>query len=357
MSLFKDMLAEGESLFKNEDALDFEFVPKLLPYREEQQKQVARCIAPLLQDRNGENLFVYGAPGIGKTAAMKWVFRDLEEETDDVIPIYLNCWRFNTSYKIVIELCNELGYKFTQNKNTSELMNVLKGLCNKKKGIVFCFDEVDKLEDYDFLYLLIEEIYRKSILLVTNYKSWLLDLDERIKSRLTAEMLEFKQYAKEEIRGILKERIRYAFVDGVWDDAAFEKVVEQTDNLKDIRSGLYLLKESGRVAEEKSSKKILPDYADVAISKLKEFHIKKSDELHDEEQFIFNLCKLNSPKKIGDLFKIYEEQGGKATYKTFQRKIAKLSQNKFISTHKTSGGSEGNTTIISFEPMKKLTEF
>src|SRR3989338_783286 len=328
MGLFHEMLGDNESLFKNEEALDSEFVPKLLPYREQQQKHIARCIAPLLQGRQGENLLVHGPPGIGKTAALRWVLRDLEEETEEVVQVYINCWRYNTSYKIILELCHELGYRFTQNKNTGELFQVLKERCNKLKGVVFCFDEVDKLEDFDFLYLLCEEIYKKSIILVTNYKSWLTDLDERIKSRLTAELLEFKQYNKAETTGILKERISYAFVDNVWNEQALQSVIDQTDLAKDIRAGLYLLKEAGREAEKKASRTILPDHANIAITKLKEFHIKKQEDLYDEEQFILNIVKMNSPNKIGDLFKLYQEQGGSGTYKTFQRKIGKLSQNK-----------------------------
>ena len=52
MALFKDMLSGEESLFKNEVALDFNFLPKLLPYREEQQKHMAYCIKPLLSKKN-----------------------------------------------------------------------------------------------------------------------------------------------------------------------------------------------------------------------------------------------------------------------------------------------------------------
>ncbi|MBS3127997.1 AAA family ATPase [Candidatus Woesearchaeota archaeon] len=357
MGLFHEMLGDNESLFKNEEALDYEFVPKLLPYREQQQKHIARCIAPLLQGRQGENLFIHGAPGIGKTAALKWVLRDLEEETEEVVPVYINCWRYNTSYKIILELCHEMGYRFTQNKNTGELFNILKERCNKSKGVVLCFDEVDKLEDYDFLYLLCEEIYKKSIFLITNYKSWLLELDERIKSRLNSEMLEFKPYTKEETTGILKERVAYAFVDGIWQDTALALVITQTDEVKDIRAGLYMLKEAGREAEKKASRKILPEHAQTAVLKLKEFHTKKQEDLYDEEQFILNIVKTHSPHKIGDLFKIYQEQGGNGMYKTFQRKITKLAENKFISAQKTSGGIEGNTTIISFETTKKLSDF
>ena len=46
------------------------------------------------------------------------------------------------------------------------------------------------------------------------------------------------------------------------------------------------------------------------------------------------------------------------TYKTFQRKIEKLSKSKFITTEKISGGKEGKTTIIHTDKVeKKLSDF
>ena len=56
-------------------------------------------------------------------------------------------------------------------------------------------------------------------------------------------------------------------------------------------------------------------------------------------------------------FRVLKE-GGELVYKSFQRKIEKLEKNKFISVKKTSGGSEGNTSIIKYATeTKKLTEF
>ena len=117
MGLFKDMLSAEESLFKNELALDYSFIPKLVPYREMHQKYIASCIKPLLQNRNGKNLVIYGQPGIGKTVVCKKVFQALEEEgIENVELAYINCWQKNTSFKVMLEICNILGLKFTQNK-------------------------------------------------------------------------------------------------------------------------------------------------------------------------------------------------------------------------------------------------
>jgi cell division control protein 6 len=355
-SLFRDMLDSNESVFKNLDALDFEFLPKLLPYRENQQHFIATSIKPLLQGRNGRNLFICGAPGIGKTAAIKWVLRDLEDETDDVVPIYINCWQKNTSYKIIVEICERIGYKFTQNKKTEELFKIVKDRLNKT-AVVFAFDEVDKLEDFAFIYTILEEIYKKSVLLITNYKDWLANLDQRVRSRLTPELMEFRQYSREETAGILKDRTKYAFVPGVWEKDAFDLVAEKTADMKDIRAGLFMMKEAGMAAEDASSKKIGLGHAKAAAEKVPKFEIKDSEELDEEAKAVLEIVKDNSGKKIGELYKIYEDKGGKATYKTFQRKIEKLSKNKFISAEKTAGGKEGNTTIVSYEKTKKITDF
>ncbi len=86
MGLFDNMLKDSESLFLNPDALDLDFVPKLIPHRENETKYIAECIKSLFKRRSGRNLFITGKPGIGKTVAVKHIFKDLESKTDDIVP-------------------------------------------------------------------------------------------------------------------------------------------------------------------------------------------------------------------------------------------------------------------------------
>ncbi len=357
MALFKDMLKADESLFKNSVALDYDYMPKLIKYREDEQFQMASCIKPLFQKRNGRNLFIYGVPGIGKTLACKNVLKELEQESDEIFPIYINCWQKNTSFKILIEICNLLDYKLTHNKKTDELFNIVKGILNKKSA-VFVFDEADKLDDFDFLYSIMEEIYRRSIFLINNDSTWLSELEDRIKSRLMPEMLEFRPYNNKEIEGIIRERIKYAFFENVWQEEAIELAVEKTFELGDIRSGLFILKEAGNNAEDRSSRKIIVDDVKKAMEKLPEFSSKNTLELDEDKKFMLEIIKKNSGKKIGEIYKAYQAAGGKAVYKTFQRKITKLEKDNFISTEKIAGGKEGKTTIINIKDItKKITDF
>ena len=103
-----DFLSSDESIFSNPDALDPDFVPKLLPHREDEQSEIIFSIKPLLQSRSGGQLLIKGRSGVGKTASVRKVLRELEEteEADDIGIAFVNCWTANTSYKIAVALAN-----------------------------------------------------------------------------------------------------------------------------------------------------------------------------------------------------------------------------------------------------------
>ena len=110
MGLFDNVLSADQTLIKNEAALDYEFLPKILKFRENEQQYLATALKPLFGMRSGRNLFIFGAPGIGKTAAVRHVLNELEDHSDEVISIYINCWQYNTSYKVFVEICEQIGY-------------------------------------------------------------------------------------------------------------------------------------------------------------------------------------------------------------------------------------------------------
>lgn len=355
MSLFKEILKNTETLFKDTVVLDYDFQPKIMPFRENEQQRFAVAIRPLLQGHNGKNLFVYGAPGIGKTTACKHVLRELEEETEEIIPIYINCWKENTTFKVFYKICENLGFKFIQNKKTTELFSLIQGKLNKK-GAVFVFDEIDKLEELDFLYTITEDIYRKAIILVTNYRDSYSELDERIRSRLSPEFLCFKAYVEAEINGILRQRRDYSFVQGCWEEEAFKEIVEKCLEAEDVRVGLFLMREAGNLAEERSSRKIGLVHVAEAIKKADDFQIKPKEKLDEDLQIILDLARDNSGRKIGDVYAAYTQMGGEMSYKSFQRRINKLKEGRFLATEKVAG-KEGNTTLIHCSANKKITEF
>ena len=356
MSLFGNMLGATESIFADEVALSYDYIPKLVPYREAQQRQLASCIKPLFAKRTGRNLVIWGPPGVGKTVATKHVMKELEEETSEIAILYINCWQKNTTFKVICEMAELLDYKFTHNKKTDELFRVILHMLNKT-SVVFVFDEADKLEEFDFLYMILEQVYRKSIVIITNEKEVIEDLDQRIKSRLVPEMCSFLPYNIHEARGIIKERIKYAFIPNAVNDQVLEMAVETATKKKDMRIGLYLLKEAGNIAEERASRMISVEDAAKAIAKLEEFARKDVDELEGETKIILDLIRENPQTKIGDIHRLYQEKGGAKSYKPFQRRIKRLEADGFISCEKRSGDG-GNTSILQIaNTEKKLTDF
>ena len=344
--LFRDILKSSESLFKNEVALDPEFVPKLIQFRENENQYIATCIKPLFQKRNGKNLIIHGPPGVGKTLATKNVLKELEEETDDITPVYVNCWKKNTTYQVVLELCKAIDYKFIQNKRTDELISIIVERLNKKSSVLV-FDEIDKIQELDILYNLSESLYRKTIILLTNESNWLFRLDSRLKSRLIPDQLEFKPYSLTETKEILKQRISQAFPPNTINENSLNKIAENTFKQRDIRTGLFLLKESAEIAESNSSKKIEMQHVEEAVKRV---IFSDTEKLDEEEKQVLEFIKTNMEKTTGEMAKLYEETHKKSK-RTFQRKLNNLQKSNLIKLDETES-PRGRSFRV-----KPLTEF
>ncbi len=344
--LFKNILTSSESLFSNPVALDVDFTPPVIKFRENEQQYLATSIKPLFQKRNGKNLIIRGPPGIGKTVATQYVLEEVKKETDDIECIYINCWKKETPFKIITEICMHLKYSWVHNKSFDELLKVVTTMLNKK-SVVLVLDEIDQLEDQSILYTLLEELLRKSFFLITNDPEYGGELDQRIRSRLVPEVIEFNPYKSTEIEAILQERIKFAFVPNVWEKEAIEKIAEETTKAKDIRLGLFLLRTAGECAENASSRKITKLFAEQAIQKIPDFQRKKPEQLTADARQILAVIKENTGKSSMEIFEIYQKMPEAKSIRTFQRNLKELAEAKFITMNDINKGFEtGRKTII-----------
>ncbi len=348
MALFDQVLGANESLFVNELALDFDYLPPVIKFREEQQQAIASCIKPIFAGRHGRNVVIVGSPGIGKSAAVRAVLREVEKESEDIYCVYVNCWKKESAFKVAADICEQVGYTWVHNKRSDELFAAAAAIVNRK-SCVLVLDEADKLTDLSALYAVLEDFQRKCIILVTNNPSFLAELDARVRSRLMPSLLEFKPYTFDETLGILQQRVEYAFAPSVFDGTVLRLIAKKTFELTDVRAGLFFLREAGSIAENAGLRKIQEKHAVDALTKLPDFKMKKLADLDAEERQLLDLVKVNTGKTTSEVFLLYQQKGGGKSFRTFQRKIKDLVDGNFIVSKEINKGSdEGRATVLEF---------
>jgi len=271
-------------IFKNESILSPEYLPELLPHREQQIKHLADNLLPAAEKKMPQNTFLFGPPGVGKTASARFVFREFGDYSG-VRTVYINCWDYRTVNAVFTKISLDLG-KFVQRRGLSkdEILEKAIESCNKlDRSLIICLDEVDQLvfHDESALYdlLRINQYVKNTVGLVfiSNNEFVFSRLEPRVRSSLNVEELEFKPYSLAEMRDILQERAGLAL-------AAVESAVvllaanHAIQNGGDVRIGLECLIKAGRLAEKENSsrvsvahmKEILPTVRPVKPEILKE---------------------------------------------------------------------------------------
>jgi cell division control protein 6 len=147
-------MTDGSRIFKNENILSTDYLPDILPHREGQIQQLADTLTSISKGGR-RNIFICGAPGIGKTVSTNFVFREFENHSG-IKTIYINCWNYNTSISVLTKVASDLG-AFVQRRGWAkdEIMGrLIEKLERGKMSLMICLDEVDQLvrKDQGVLY-------------------------------------------------------------------------------------------------------------------------------------------------------------------------------------------------------------
>ncbi|MEM4312158.1 MAG: orc1/cdc6 family replication initiation protein [Nitrososphaerales archaeon] len=287
-SLIKDIFDKvltKRSLFKDRNVLRSEYIPKNLPFREEQIKTIAQILSPLLKGSRCSNLLLYGKTGTGKTAVTKYVLKALEETANsqnlNLKTVYCNTRIAGTEYRILYELSNYLGLKIPFTglalKEVSE--RILNYITSMKFGVIFTLDEIDFLVKNSGDNLLYEftranERLKEgslSLIGISNDLKFKELLDPRVLSSLSEEEMVFPPYTAEELKIILSERAKMAFNNGCIDDVTLNLCAAlAASEHGDARRALDLLRVAGEIAEREGALKVEEKHARIAIRKIDE---------------------------------------------------------------------------------------
>jgi len=286
LDVFFEVFLRKESVFFDKKVLQSPYSPETILHREEQTKQLADILAPVLRGDKPSNIFIYGKTGTGKTLTTKHTTQKLQEISErENIPlrvIYINCKlkrSADTEYRLISQLATELGKSLpATGLPTEEVYKAfLRALNKKEQNYLLILDEIDQLitkTGDNVLYNLtrINEENTESqisIIGISNDIMFVDKLDPRVRSSLSEEEIVFPPYNAVQIQAILRQRAELAFNKDVLQNGVIEKCAAYAArDHGDARRALELLRVAGEVADRKSSKKIMVEHIDEAEGKI-----------------------------------------------------------------------------------------
>lgn len=179
-------------------ALSDFYLPKSVPHRETETKQIRDIFNSFKKYQSGVNTAVLGVTGSGKTTMVKKV-----KEEEDVDSVYINCAETKTSFNTLKQIFN-LKIK----THSTLLIKTIEKL--KEEPKILIFDEVDKLKDFLLFCADLNVIYRKTlmpIIIITLKRKVLDDMPTDVRKTLFFDRLNLRAYNAIELKDILKARI------------------------------------------------------------------------------------------------------------------------------------------------------
>ena len=290
MALELDKIFESfdrNTIFKDKSFLQINYKPEEIPHRDDQIKQIASILAPVLRGERSSNLFLYGKTGTGKTLSIQYVREELlkrmQRSSDFNLRIeYLNCKLrkvSDTEYRILAELIKKLGGDVPDTGLPTESVynKFIKIIDSEKQLVVLILDEIDqavKKISSDFLYNLTRlnsELSKTQICVVgiSNNLTFLDELDPRVRSSLSEEEIVFPPYNAIQLQDILNKRAALAFKEGIMQEGVIAKCAAfAAREHGDARRALDLLRVAGELAERDRSDRILLKHIDEANNKI-----------------------------------------------------------------------------------------
>ncbi len=311
--------SDQRGIFKNSDVLSYEYLPEILPHRENQIKFLATTISGL-ERQMPRNVFIFGPPGIGKTASVKFVFREFEDSFPNVKTFYINCWTHGTSVSIFSKLTEDLNVTGVNAKRRGlgkdEVIRKFEEALEKsKKNILICLDEVDQLiyKDSGALYdlLRMDKFQNKiGLIFLSNDPHVFAKLESRISSSLAINELEFKPYTIDEMKNILQKRIEHAF-NSVQTGVTILAANHAIRKGGDVRAGLEVLRKAGMLAENMGDGKLKIGHVKEILKRATEVKPKiLSEKINDYEKLILKIVKSDGKISYGEIYKKFLEKSG-----------------------------------------------
>jgi cell division control protein 6 len=364
-----DMLLWEETLFKDRDLFELDYLPEHFLHRESQMNSLKFCIRPALQGARPVNALCLGPPGTGKTTAIFKLFEEIEAHSNKVVPVHVNCQMDSTKYAVFYQLYKKIFEHAPPSSGISFkriFEKVAQASADEDLVLIVALDDINYLfhekEVDHVLYSLLRAHEtcpgaRMGVIGVLSEPTLNYVLDPRVVSVFQAEEVVFPLYNREELRDILDRRVKMGFYPGVVEEDVLETVVDLTESSGDLRVGIDLLKRSGLSAEKRASKAISVQDVKSSFERSRLVHLTYAlKSLKEDEQKVLRLAAEQESCRAGDLFSRFHEQTG-AGYTRFHEILNKLDAIRLINTDFSGAGERGRSRIVRlrYDPAEILS--
>lgn len=368
----KNLLMWDETLFRDPEVFEFDFVPEQFQFRENQMRELAFQIRPGMRGGRPLNSICKGLPGTGKTTSVRKLFSEISDATKKLVPVYVNCQIDNTKFAIFSQIYRKLTGHLPPASGTSfkQLFDAIARILVKEEIVLLvALDDANYLlyenEINKVLYTLLRahEAYegvRIGVIVIISDLD--VDLAKAVDARVTSVFrpteIYFPPYEEAEIREIIEERVMQGLFPGALGDEMLSLVVEQTHESGDLRVGIDLLKRATMSAERAARRTIGRDDICGAYMISKYLHLSFTTKtLRDEEKNILRaLATASLDEKEMNAGEVHKTISGSVEigYTRFYEIIKKLDALRIINLHYREG--KGRTRLISlrYDPQKVL---
>jgi len=272
--------AYGRSVFKDQRALSFDFVPPKLVHREAQLRKLALLFRPVVESNFSQSVVLTGPVGTGKSATSKRFCLDLREHAEKKAKaidfVVVNCRQRNSEAAALLQIVSHFQPRFPDRGfSIAEMLEILrKDLEKRHVHLIVVLDEADVLirrAGSDLTYKLLRFGEEKaegraliSVILVSQ-KNVLEMLDPAVVSSFKrTNLVEFPRYNAQELRDIIVQRAALALKDGMLDAEAIDLMADIAAEFGDARFAIELLEKAGMLADEEAQLRMTVEHVRAA---------------------------------------------------------------------------------------------
>jgi orc1/cdc6 family replication initiation protein len=257
-----------DEVIKAPEFLSGNHTPACLIGRESQIQEITCCLRPALYRRKPINAWLYGEPGSGKTAAVKYVLKQMQDQ-GTIQGIYINCWENDSLYAICDKLIRDLKILFAERPDANLKLERFRERIGSKPFVIV-LDEIDTMAPKErnrtlYIFAGMDNI---GLICISNSLGIFLSLDKRIQSRLSPRQICFNSYSSADLFSILKQRAELALSPNSCNEEIIQKICDLAEG--DARVGIQTLRKAAEVAASFNSDRIQCEHVDKAWNSTKD---------------------------------------------------------------------------------------